>query len=140
MDRRRFVAALGAAATAPGMALACSADSRTRAEALPGLDSRLSSALFEAYRGEVFRCSATSLEAGAVRLNEIRRQPGGGLVDQFTLSFAPVSGEMPSTDDLFLLEHANGGRIALALQPVSDKGTVRSLTASFSLLLRSPAC
>jgi hypothetical protein len=59
-------------------------------------------------------------------------------VEQFTLDFEPVRGEMPLADDLFLLEHANGGRIALALQPVSENGTVRSLTASFSLLVPSP--
>ncbi|MCP4303294.1 MAG: hypothetical protein GY788_00115 [bacterium] len=135
MNRRKFVAACGAAAV-PGLALAAGplpapTEART---GLPLLDNRFSSGLFEAYRGEVFRLSGDGAEASAVRLSEVLEESDPGRPEQFILRFEPVRGEAPAADGLFLLEHPRGGKIALSLQPVSKDGGVRSLTASFSLI------
>lgn len=136
MNRRTFAAACGAAATLPGLALATepvSVPAATRTE-IPVLDGRFSSNLFKPYQGEVFRLSGDGATSGTVRLSQVLEESGSGRLEQFSLRFDPVQGEAPAEDGLFLLEHPRGGKIALALQPVSVNGGVRSLTASFSLI------
>ncbi len=134
MNRRTFVATCGAAAAVPGLALAAKPDPAAAGTDLPVLGGRFSSQLFEAYRDEVFRLSGDGAPSATLRLSEVMEESGPGRLEQFSLCFEPVQGDLPSEDGLFLLEHPQGGKIALALQPVKMDGCVRSLTASFSLI------
>jgi hypothetical protein len=134
MNRREFVAACGAAAAAPGLALAAEPIPAANQVGLPALESRFSPALFEAYRGELFRLTGDGTRSATVRLSEVLPESRSGRLEQFSLRFESVQGEVPAEDGLFLLEHAQGGKIALSLQPVSVDGGNRSLTASFSLI------